>query len=265
MTRHVKLPGCWLRWWAGCVQAGGSQGLNTDRFSIGLPISPQRLWVAPQHPEKRISTYRPSQGKIQERYRLPAREQDSILRSRPLRRCGVLLHPTALPWHVSSQWHSFGAAALECWYKCWPRQASAPGSAAPGPHRCNRPSLTLSPVASPSTPLLMARSWVAGRFLAADDLKNCASADDQLDLNASCREGCGPSAVLLPALERPTGPSKLRAFQNWSDQQAGWLRIIVLHGAARSPMGPAALLLLAQPLARHGRFALCGKLDRQEG
>ena len=177
----------------------------------------------------------------------------------PARRCGVLLHPTALPGTPASG--SFGAAA-EQWIDALARQGIHVWQLLP----LAPPDGTGSPYSSPSGFAL--NSWfldgdrvVADGLLEAGDLEALPrdGASDRLDLHLANRR-----AEVLGALLLQRWPSRgtewHEAFEQWRGQQ-DWLldhcRFMVLrrlHGQTPWWQWPA-------PLVRRSRRALAA-LDR---
>jgi len=177
------------------------------------------------------------------------------------RRCGVLLHPTALPGTPGSG--SFGAAALE-WLELLAEQGIGAWQLLPLAPTDG----TGSPYSSPSgfalNPWLLDGSeLVAGGFLAAADLAELpASRNDQMDLNACPLRAAAFGRLLL---RRWSGQpaEQLSAFQEWCAQQAGWLQDHCRFMVLRDRHGQQPWWRWPKPLARHGRSAM-RQLDRQE-
>ncbi|MCP9831911.1 4-alpha-glucanotransferase [Synechococcus sp. HJ21-Hayes] len=179
----------------------------------------------------------------------------------PARRCGVLLHPTALPGTPGSG--SFGAAAEE-WIDALARQGIHVWQLLP----LAPPDGTGSPYSSPSgfalNPwFLDSERLVADGLLEAGDLDALPrdGVSDRLDLNLANRRAEVLGALLLQRWPS-RGTAWHEAFEHWRGQQ-DWLldhcRFMVLrrlHGQTPWWQWPA-------PLVRRSRRALAA-LDRDQ-
>jgi len=84
---------------------------------------------------------------------------------------------------------------------------------------------------------LIGRQLVVGGSWPADDLKNCRQAGRTAWTSTPAAEGCRHSGGCCLRRWKPANrPEQLVPF-NWSDQAAGWLQIIVAHGARANGHG----------------------------
>lgn len=177
------------------------------------------------------------------------------------RRCGVLLHPTALPHtpgcgSLGAQAHRWVELLAVHRVAVWQLLPLAPTDG------------TGSPYSSPSgfalNPWLLDGEQLAEEgFLESADLAELpAAAVDRLDLEAAPRRAAALAERLLARWPMQT-PQRQAAFESWRREQAHWL---IDHGrfmVLRRLHGQAPWWTWPSPLARRRPWALA-RFDRQQ-